>query len=933
MPISIYPPTLQSTQPAFLASTNVYQIYFTLQSITSLSDIGHIQIRIVRQSNNRSIVNTSQYPDGTIYKAPSAIGSLGSQYFVSINRNELSEPWTAGYLYKVQMRFGVNAMYNSLSEFATWKQQQIDQDAFSEWSTVMVIKAIDAPEVVIDNDEIKREDVISTERTEATLTPLFYGSYNIDSKNNELLDKYKFDLYSGIDVDQEQLLETSGWLQHNGTINDRDEFRFKTVLTNNENYTVVYSIVTVNGYEAQSDPYTFLASRTYLGELAGVSISIEDDSIYCRENGCIRLYCTTTSNLSGSYVITRSTEDSNYQVWEDIKYLQFNNQAFNNSLIYTDFTIESGIKYKYAIQQENSAGLRTSPVYDATNAPHSVNFEYSYLYRDGVQLRLQFNQTLSSFKHTTLRSKQDTLGDRYPHLVQNGNAYYAEFPISGLISFQMDGDQTFFTLENDGFHYRDELVVPRDKFIETNITRASCKEYQNTENSAGVPTNWNSLSISTSLTDDNIFVERIFREKAEEFLNDFAYKLFKSPTEGNIIIGLLNVSLTPNNTVGRMLYSFSATAYEVLENTIENLNEVNIIDIGSFETLASEDNSYSFGQISGIYGNNIDLYAMIREQEEVSVGGGYKMNLIQVTDILVEQYPKVDLTAQLLEVEALRAEATSAGEDTSEYDSEISRLEGLISVLEGPETASIKLAVNGATIFVAPGRKYHLNENINSLTLVESSMPIVINYVCQLNQVEDLSAGVVSAIDASRIWGQISGIFTGTDKVLRYYNYDYLNSETFRIFSNNGPEELLVRDSQGDIIIDNTTFNLYKIINIYDIIKEETQKQVELIYDTKFELNSEGQLTDGEIYYSFSDIILFDIEADEGTTLYISSNADGSNPVTVKIGPTCRYTLNPMDNMIKYIALAEPQFCVINYKCLTNQMRMKVGQTYVRVSK
>ena len=79
--------------------------------------------------------------------------------------------------------------------------------------------------------------------------------------------------------------------------------------------------VTVNGYEAQSDPYTFLASRTYLGELAGVSISIEDDSIYCRENGCIRLYCTTTSNLSGSYVITRSTEDSNYQVWEDIKYL------------------------------------------------------------------------------------------------------------------------------------------------------------------------------------------------------------------------------------------------------------------------------------------------------------------------------------------------------------------------------------------------------------------------------------------------------------------------------------------------------------------------------------------------------------------------------------------------------------------------------------
>jgi hypothetical protein len=44
-----------------------------------------------------------------------------------------------------------------------------------------------------------------------------------------------------------------------------------------------------------------------------------------------------------------------------------------------------------------------------------------------------------------------------------------------------------------------------------------------------------------------------------------------------------------------MIYSFSATAYEVLENTIENLNEVNIINIGKFESLASEDRINSFG--------------------------------------------------------------------------------------------------------------------------------------------------------------------------------------------------------------------------------------------------------------------------------------------------------------------------------------------------
>lgn len=929
MPISIYPPTLQSTQPAFLSSVNVYQINFTLQPITSFNDIGHVQVRLVRQSNNKSIVNTDQYPDGTIYKAPSAIGSLGNQYFVSINRSELAESWQPGYLYKVQMRFGINPMYTSLSEFATWKQQQIDAGAFSEWSTVMIIKAIDTPIIKIENDEAKREDVISTERIEATLTPLFIGSFNISSASNELLDRYKFDLYEGASKDPNYLLETSGWLQHNGSINNTDTYRFKTVLTNNKSYTVVYSIITINEYEGESEPYNFSVNRTYLGDLERVSIRVEDNDVYCRENGCIKIFCTAKNGLSGSYVITRSSEKSNYQIWEDLKYLKFSNQVLNDSLIYTDFIIESGIRYKYAIQQENSAGLRTSQVYETSNQGRSVDFEHSYIYRDGVQLKLSLNQTLSSFKHTTLRSKQDTLGDKYPHLIQNGNAYYAEFPISGLISFQMDEYQTFFSLDDDGLYYNGKLAIPEDKFTIKNVVRGKCQERQTTHSE--VSTNESKLSISTDLTDDNVFIERAFREKVEEFLNDFNYKLFKSPTEGNIVIGLLNISLTPNNTVGRMLYSFSATAYEVLENTIENLNEVNIIDIGEFESLASEDRINSFGQISGIYGRNIDLYAKIREQEEVSIGGGYKLNLVQVTDILVEQYPKIDLTAQLLELEALRAEAAGNEEDTSEYDRQIQECKDLILALDGPESATIEINVNGSRILVAPNRVYHLNENVNSLSLSASSVPIIVNYVCQLNQVEDVSVGVVSAIDASRIWGQISGIFTGTDGVLKFYNYDYRNSETYRIFSNVPPnmEKFLVKDKQGDTIVDNTTFNLYKTINIYEIIKEETQKQVELIYNTHFELNDDGQLTDGEIYYTFSDIVLLDIEADEGTTLLISSSPDGSDPSIIKIGSTGRYTLNPLDNMVKYIALESAQFCVINYKCLTNQMRMKVEQYYV----
>ena len=55
-----------------------------------------------------------------------------------------------------------------------------------------------------------------------------------------------------------------------------------------------------------------------------------------------------------------------------------------------------------------------------------------------------------------------------------------------------------------------------------------------------------SPNLTTSLSSENFLIERIFREKVEEFLNDGEPKLFKSPSEGNIIVSLMNVSLTPN---------------------------------------------------------------------------------------------------------------------------------------------------------------------------------------------------------------------------------------------------------------------------------------------------------------------------------------------------------------------------------------------------
>ena len=77
----------------------------------------------------------------------------------------------------------------------------------------------------------------------------------------------------------------------------------------------------------------------------------------------------------------------------------------------------------------------------------------------------------------------------------------------------------------------------------------------------------------------NIFYERQFKLEVLDWLTNGKPKLFKSPNEGNYIVRLMNVSLSPNDQLGRMLHTFSATAYEVADMTYDSLVRYNIIGI------------------------------------------------------------------------------------------------------------------------------------------------------------------------------------------------------------------------------------------------------------------------------------------------------------------------------------------------------------------
>ena len=190
--------------------------------------------------------------------------------------------------------------------------------------------------------------------------------------------------------------------------------------------------------------------------------------------------------------------------------------------------------------------------------------------QNGKQLKIKFNPQVSSYQRTIPEAKVDTIGSKFPFIKRNGDTNYRQYSISGLISHFMD---------------QDGLLIDRDNMYESDEVLSLYDEY-NDEN---------------RITPFNDYTyERDFREKVEEFLYSNDVKLFRSPTEGNALVKLMNVSFTPNQTLGRMLYSFTCTAYEIAEDTIDNYNYYGIQTLDEYLNQFFAYTEQKYGQLENV---------------------------------------------------------------------------------------------------------------------------------------------------------------------------------------------------------------------------------------------------------------------------------------------------------------------------------------------
>jgi hypothetical protein len=536
--INLYPPIVDTYIPAFLTDSgtdkDICRIYFTLSQFNTMNDIENVQVTVRSQYTNLSVLNKTKYPSEVMLTAINEDESRTSddRYYIELNKTDIQGgQFEINQYYKVQMRFTLKTdetkiSLNTPQKIDGWLAKYIN--SFSEWSTVCLIRGISTPQLAVSGFTIEN-GIISW----ANYNPIVYGTFSFKNKEEtEKLKSYQIKLY-----DSNNNLLTDSGIQYTNINSFNYAFNYNFIAGAAYKFTI--ECVTMNLYSAIAT-YNFTTSSAEQ-EILDISFGATADE----ENGLIELSVRKTNiteGFTGDLIIRRTSNKSNFTIWEDLKTYSYNN-ATTIKETFKDMTIESGVWYKYYLQKRSN-GVAASTKYIKT--PIMIIFDDMFLTTKDRQLKIKFNPTVSSFKRTIQESRTDTLGAQFPFVRRNGHTNYAQFPIGGLISFQIDESELFTSLEE---LFGEHLYLYTDYNNNHRITEAN-----------------------------NIVYEKLFKDKVIEFLYSEQPKLFRSATEGNFIVKVMDASFTPNATLGRRIVSFTATAYEVAECNIDNYKKYDILE-------------------------------------------------------------------------------------------------------------------------------------------------------------------------------------------------------------------------------------------------------------------------------------------------------------------------------------------------------------------
>jgi len=742
--INLFPAVIQTYMPAFLIGSsdeqkNTCRVYFSISLYNNLEDIKNAQVTVTNQNTNLSVLNKKKYPCEIMLTniKTDLTKDSDDKYYIEIKNSDIEDGFQINQYYKVQIRFtGTEA--SSLPagvgippiNWSEEKQKYTDAQAidswlttnlsnFSEWSTVCLVRGISIPSLTIDGFDIGADTTLWSINKVDVIGKLVFSDIN----EKDTLRSYKIKLYDAKD----NLLTDSGILYTNSYSNINEfNYTFEYNFKEGESYYFTFDYETSNMY-SESNTYNFMViqeSADLLNATMTASLNEVDGAIILNIKGK-----KSEGNFIGNITIRRTSSESNFTIWEDIHTASFEN---NEKLDYTwvDYTIKSGVYYKYIAQKRNSVGNRGVAIH-AKDEPFMLLFDDMYLTGEEGQLNIRFDPSITSFKINVSESRTDTIGSKYPYITQNGAIKYKQFPISGTITHLMDPNHLITSKENI---FRDSL---------------SYYEEYNKNKKVRID-NFNDWTY-----------EREFREKVQEFLHANKVRLFRSATEGNILVKLTDINFTPNATLGRRIYSFTATATEIDAATIKNYDKYNISPLGVYDTQLQFASDY-IGQYNELAPAEVEILDLIAKK--------YK------------KYEKENYIIKIQNLDFLRLEFESKPYLIKEGEDGPYVVDDIDEEKENPTSAILGYLVyiNNKPIIVNPEGIYELkgdNIEITSLTFPIDTQ-VNLEYHINLQQTEDVTK-IFKTNSFYRKVGQEWGAFKPNESI-----YQKIWNKYFEKYSN-----------------------------------------------------------------------------------------------------------------------------------------------------
>lgn len=423
----------------------------------------------------------------------------------------------------------------------------------------------------------------------------FIGIYKNEKDPSERVYSYGFNLYkNGVLYNsiQEQL--------HNAK-NDVDtkesyDYWDLGVYLFPDSYTIEYKVVTVNGLE------TFITQDFDVSLLEG---ELSFDGVLSATNnpdeGYIQLALLAKNgqtNFGGSYILNRADSNDNFSTWHKVFSFDIDDITGSRVNIWKDFSVEAGTDYLYSLQTKLE-GTVSKFLYNQEGKVKAV-FEDMFLADKNHQLKIRFNPKVASFKATLQESKTDTIGSKYPYFYRNGQVGYKEFSISGLISLLMDENRFF-----------DPEMYPESSQKGEPLTEV--------EDSGG----------PTALSAVNFKNEKDFKLAVLDWLNNGEPKLFRSAAEGNYIIRLMNTTLSPTDSLGRMLHTFTTNAYEIDDYSFKNVQNYGFLR----ERLTQHEKFYSAYLNKEV---NKDLILINEDFNMITLSNAYSVKINTIGESILD---------------------------------------------------------------------------------------------------------------------------------------------------------------------------------------------------------------------------------------------------------------------------------------------------------